>query len=71
MDKWEYKLIDTKKIGNGEKGLLRTFQIPHIEEVEAYLSKLGDDGWEIINIDFDSIPHAVNSFVGIAKRKKS
>ncbi len=70
MSKWEYKLFDTKKLPTVKRGVLKAFVAPPMEEVQAYMNELGEDGWEIINIDFDGAIHSANSFVGVAKRKK-
>ena len=42
MKNWEYKMIDTKEVPGGGifKGKSR-------KAVEAYLNKLGQQGWEI------------------------
>ena len=41
-----------------------------MEEASAYLNRLGEEGWEIIDIDFDFLIHDTGAFVGVAKRKK-
>ena len=46
MRKFEYKIIDSKDVASAGvfKGRQRA-------DVEAYLCTLGEDGWEIINMD--------------------
>jgi hypothetical protein len=68
MDRWEYKLLDSKKLPEAERGFFKQTKVS-IEEAEVYLNKLGDDGWEIIDIDFDFLIHDTGAFVGVAKRK--
>lgn len=70
MDKWEYKLLDSKKLPETEKSLFKQ-QKATLLEAEMYLNKLGEDGWEIIDIDFDFLVHDTGAFVGVAKRKKA
>ncbi len=70
MDKWEYKLLDSKKLPEAEKGLFKP-PIVSLEEAEDYLNKLGEDGWEVIDLEFDFQIHDTGSFVGVAKRKKT
>ncbi|MBZ0265573.1 DUF4177 domain-containing protein [bacterium] len=69
MDKWEYKLLDSKKLPEVESGLFKQSKVS-LKEAEEYLNKLGDEGWEIIDIDFDFLIHDTGAFVGVAKRKK-
>jgi hypothetical protein len=70
MDRWEYKLLDSKKLPEAEKGIFKQSKVT-IEEAEAYLNMLGEEGWEIIDIDFDFLIHDTGAFVGVAKRKKA
>lgn len=69
MEKWEYKLLDSKKLPEVESGLFKQSKVS-LREAEEYLNKLGDEGWEIIDIDFDFLIHDTGAFVGVAKRKK-
>jgi hypothetical protein len=69
MDKWEYKLLDSKRLPEAEKGIFKRTRVS-ITEAEAYLNKLGEDGWEIIDIDFDFLIHDTGAFAGVAKRRK-
>jgi hypothetical protein len=57
MEKWEYLLIDSKKLESVEGGLFGQKKVK-IEEAEKYLNKLGDEVWEIIDLDFESIADA-------------
>jgi hypothetical protein len=63
MRTWEYRIIDSHDVpGEGMlKGKSR-------EALEAYLNQLGEDGWEVVNIDFNEL-EGRRSFVGIAKRE--
>ncbi len=70
MDKWEYQLLDSKKLASAEGGLLTKKKVS-LEEAEKYLNKLGEEGWEIIDIDFDFLIHDTGAFVGVAKRRKN
>ncbi len=64
MSKWEYRLLDSMEIEEG--GFLA---IKSREAVESYLNGVGDEGWEVINLDFVEI-EGRTSFVGVAKRAK-
>jgi len=69
MEKWEYLLLDTKKLESARGGVFTQKAVP-LEEAEQYLNELGEQGWEIIDIDFDFLIHNTGAFVGVAKRKK-
>jgi hypothetical protein len=62
MSKFEYKIIDSKDVASAGvfKGRQRA-------DVEAYLCTLGEDGWEIINMDFRELEGRLE-FSGVAKR---
>lgn len=64
MKTWEYRFIDTKEVPGGGifKGKSR-------EAVEAYLNELGQQGWEIVNIDALELEGRME-FVGVAKRER-
>ena len=64
MKKWEYKIIDSKDVPGG--GIFKGKERAKIEE---YLNNLGEEGWEIVNIDSLEL-EGRTSFVGIAKREK-
>jgi hypothetical protein len=68
MTKWEYKLIDSKKLSDAEKGIFKQTKVT-LEEAENYLNKLGEEGWEVIDLDFDFLIHNTGAFVGVAKRQ--
>ena len=63
MRKFEYKIIDSKDVATAGvfKGRQRA-------DVEAYLCTLGEDGWEIINMDFRELEGRLE-FSGVAKRQ--
>ena len=65
MKKWEYKIIDSKDVPGS--GIFRGKERGKIEE---YLNNLGEEGWEIVNIDSLEL-EGRTSFVGIAKREKT
>ena len=60
---WEYRIVSSHEIDDtnwdGEYTL---------EEVNAYLNKLGKEGWEIVNLDMTEIEKLYN-FFGVAKRE--
>ena len=66
MTKWEYKFLTTADL---EK---RGFLVPTVEpeQIESYLNSLGDEGWEVISVDFIDTTSFIN-FRGVAKRPKS
>ncbi len=63
MKRWEYKIVDSKDVGGG--GI---FKGKDRGDIELYLSGLGREGWEIINLDFREL-EARFEFSGIAKRE--
>jgi hypothetical protein len=66
MKKWEYKIIDTKEIPGVKIFKDKSRQAV---EVEAYLNKLGEQGWEIVN--FDAVDwNRCMEFRGVAKRER-
>ncbi len=64
MRKWEYRIVDSKDVVGGGifKGKDRT-------EVDKYLNILGEEGWEIVNLDFRELETRFE-FTGVAKREK-
>lgn len=60
---WEYKLFESKDADLS--GLSRRAKRT---KLQAYLSGLGSEGWEIVNIDFHDLNIGL-SFVGVAKRR--
>lgn len=61
--KWEYRLFDSKDVKRD--GLLKG---KSRESIERYLNKLGDEGWEVVNITFREL-ESRSSFTGVAKRQ--
>ena len=64
MKKWEYRIVDardTPKAG--------PFKDRERETVVAYLNELGEEGWEIINLDFKGMLEGRFEFSGVAKRE--
>jgi hypothetical protein len=59
---WEYKLFESKDADVA--GLDRRGKRTRLQQ---YLTSLGREGWEIINIDFHDLNIGM-SFVGVAKR---
>ena len=64
MKKWEYRIIDTKEVPGG--GI---FHGKSREAVEAYLNELGEQGWEIINIDALEL-QSYGAALDLAKRER-
>jgi len=64
MRTWEYRIIDSNDVKSEGllKGRSRT-------SLEAYLNELGDEGWEIVNLDWRELESRM-SFSGLAKREK-
>jgi len=63
MKKWEYKIVDSKDVPGGG-----VFEGKDRQEIEAYLNQLGQDGWQIINLDFRELENRFE-FSGVAKRE--
>lgn len=63
MKKFEYKIVDTQDVD--APGL---FKGKKREDVEAYLNSFGDDGWELVNVDFRELEGGLE-FAGIMKRE--
>ncbi|MFN3192917.1 MAG: DUF4177 domain-containing protein [Aureliella sp.] len=64
MTKWEYKFINAADLE--KSGFFKTVQP---EEVEKYLNSLGEDGWEVIVMDFTDTSTFID-FRGVARRPK-
>lgn len=64
MAKWEYKILDSNAVPDA-KGIIP--KPKKISDIEAYLNRLGADGWEIVNLDFKELS-SPREFVGVAKR---
>lgn len=63
MKKFEYKILDSKDVSSA--GL---FKGRKREDLEIYLSSLGSEGWEVLNLDFRELESGFE-FAGIAKRE--
>ncbi|MGH1493031.1 MAG: DUF4177 domain-containing protein [Acidimicrobiales bacterium] len=61
--KWEYKFIDSAEVTSP-----RTFKSKRAEDFEAYFNALGQEGWEIVALDFSDMRTV---FYGVAKRPVS
>jgi hypothetical protein len=65
--KWEYKLISTKDMpGGGMLGLKERERAA----VEAYLNQLGEEGWQIVGIDFTDSMGSASFFHALARRER-
>ncbi len=67
MIKWEYKFLDSRSVPD-PKGIFPKPKTP--SDIEEYLNRLGEDGWEIVNLDFKELA-AHREFLGVAKRQKA
>lgn len=63
MKKYQYKVIDTNDVASA--GL---FKGRKREDVEAYLTSLGAQGWELVNVDFRELEGGLE-FAGIMKKE--
>ena len=64
MTRWEYLIVDSKDVAGG--GL---FKEKKRSDVEAYLNNLGNEGWELVNLDFRELDSRFE-FTGLAKRER-
>jgi hypothetical protein len=62
MQKFEYKMVDTRDVESA--GIFKGRQR---EDIEAYLNEFGQQGWELVNVDFRELEGGVE-FAGIMKR---
>lgn len=62
MKKYEYKIVDTRDVESA--GL---FKGRNRSDVEKYLSLLGAEGWELVNVDFRELEGGLE-FAGIMKK---
>jgi hypothetical protein len=64
MKKFEYKMVDTRDVESAGifKGRQRS-------DIEAYLTELGSEGWELVNVDFRELEGGTE-FAGIMKRSR-
>lgn len=65
MNKFIYKIIDTRDVESA--GL---FKGRKREDVEDYLSSLGAQGWELVNVDFRELEGGLE-FAGVMKKRVS
>lgn len=63
MRKYKYKIVDSKDVESA--GL---FKGKKREDVEAYLNKLGTEGWELVNADFRELEGRLE-FSGVMKKE--
>ena len=64
MKKWEYMIVDSKDVDGGS--IFRKSK--DRSEVDKYLNRLGQEGWEI-NLDFRELKNRFEC-IGVAKREK-
>jgi len=62
VKKWEYKIIDSVHVAGG------IFRGKKFNEIEKYLNEIGQEGWEVINLDFNDVTGQMD-FVGVARRE--
>ena len=62
MRKYQYKVIDTREKESG------WYEQETFHQVEKYLNHLGDQGWELINLDFQEL-EGRHALIGVAKRE--
>lgn len=65
MKRWEYKIISS-----GDVESEGVFKGKSRETLEAHLNELGQEGWEILGVDFIDDYASEKSFFAIAKREK-
>lgn len=63
MKKFEYKIVDSTDVPSAG-----VFKGRQREDLEAYLCALGQEGWEIVNVDFNEL-EGRSKFFGVAKRE--
>ena len=64
MKKWEYRIVDSNEVPG--RGL---FKGKSRQAIEAYLNGLGEQGWEVVNIDAFELK-SCTAFRGVAKRER-
>jgi hypothetical protein len=65
--RWEYKLLSTNDLPGG--GMLGVKERPR-EALEAYLNQLGEEGWEVVGVDFTDHLGSPSLFHALAKRER-
>lgn len=63
MPKWEYRILDSHEV----PGVNFTDERKK-HDIEVYLNQLGQEGWEIVNLDMTENQKFYN-FFGVAKRE--
>ena len=69
MQKWEYKVINTAESVKRES----LWKDRDPERVEAFLNKLGEQGWEIVTTSYNFVglnSGEVGAFFALAKRPR-
>lgn len=61
--KWEYRIVDSHEVPGVNFTDKRSKQ-----DIADYLNQLGEEGWEIINLDMTE-NQAFYNFFGVAKRE--
>lgn len=61
--KWEYRIVDSHEVPGVDFSDKRNRQ-----DITDYLNRLGQEGWEIINLDMTE-SQALFNFFGVAKRE--
>jgi len=64
-EKWEYELFSTTDLPEQ-----RWFSQPTREEVRQHLNRLGQDGWEVINVQFAVVQGPNYYMRALLKRRK-
>lgn len=64
MTKWEYKFLNAADLER--RGFFKNLEP---DQVEEYFNSLGEEGWEIINVDFTDTTSFID-FRGVARRPK-
>jgi hypothetical protein len=64
MKTWEYMIVDTRDVAGRP-----TLKGKDRADVDRYLNTLGEQGWEIVNLDFRDPEHRYE-FTGVAKRER-
>ncbi len=61
--KWEYRVVDSHEIPG-----VNFTEARKKSDIVEYLNRLGQEGWEIINLDMTE-SQAMFNFFGVAKRE--
>ena len=63
MKTYEYRIIDSRDVETA--GL---FKGRKREDIESYLNSLGQQGWELVNVDFRELEGGLE-FAGVMKKQ--